>query len=463
VPGQTNGNVSYWFADMGGVPEARDPLPGDRDVDVAIVGAGYTGLWTAYYLKKADPSLRIAILEREFAGFGASGRNGGWLSGEFGWSKERFAADRGRDSVLALQEAMWQTVDEVIDICEREEIDCDIVKGGALHYAASSAQTARLNEQIAYERSWGVGSEDLHVLTADEARDRIHVAGIRGATWSPHAARVQPAKLVRGLARVVEALGVSIFERTTVMTISSGRVVTDRGTVTAGTIVRATEGFSAQLPGHRRDWLPMNSAMIVTEPLSEAQWAEIGWQGREVVSDNAHAYLYAQRTADGRIALGGRGVPYRFGSRTDVLGQTQDATVAILHGVLTRAFPATTSTRIDHAWCGVLGVPRDWCASVGFDQSSRIGWAGGYVGIGVATANLAGRSLRSLILGIESPERDLPFVNRSVRRWEPEPLRWLGVQAMYRMYRRADATEYATTSSSTSRLATIANAVSGRS
>jgi glycine/D-amino acid oxidase-like deaminating enzyme len=457
-----NGDVSFWYADLGGVPEMRPPLPSDRDVDVAIVGGGYTGLWTAYYLKKANPSLRIAIVEKHFAGFGASGRNGGWLSGEFGWSRERYAKDRGRDAVLRLQRAMWDSVDEVIGVCAAEGIEADIIKGGVLRYAVTPAQRARLEASWEYERSWGATAQDLQILDRDELQARISVDGAVAADWGPHAARIQPAALVRGLARVVSRMGMEIYEGTTVLSIDPGRVTTDHGVVKAESIVRATEGFTAGLPGHRRDWLPMNSAMIVTEPLTSQQWDEIGWNGYEVVGDSAHAYLYAQRTREGRIAIGGRGVPYRFGSATDVNGQTQERTIELLRELLQRMFPLLDNVEITHAWCGVLGVPRDWCATVGFDPATRIGWAGGYVGIGVATSNLAARSLTALILDTGAPEADLAFVNRQVRKWEPEPLRWLGVHALYRLYRAGDAHERQSGSSRDSRLARIASKISGR-
>ena len=233
------------------------------------------------------------------------------------------------------------------------------------------------------------------------------------------------------------------------------------GSVTATYVVRATEGFTAALPGLRRTWLPMNSAMVVTEPLDAAVWDTVGWSGYETVGDQAHAYMYAQRTADDRIAIGGRGVPYRYGSRTDHDGATQRATVDSLRDVLARRFPAAAGARLDHAWAGVLGVPRDWCATVTLDRTTGLAAAGGYTGHGVATANLAGRTLRDLILGEESVLTELPWVGHRTRRWEPEPLRWLGVQAMYAAYRAADRREDAR-GRRTSRIARLADVVSGR-
>jgi glycine/D-amino acid oxidase-like deaminating enzyme len=206
-------------------------------------------------------------------------------------------------------------------------------------------------------------------------------------------------------------------------------------------VLRCTEGYTASLPGLRRALLPMNSHMIVTEPLSPQAWQEIGWTGAETLGDEAHAYMYAQRTADGRIALGGRGVPYRFGSGVDQLGQTDPATVAALTDVLRRMFPAADSAPIAHAWCGVLGVPRDWCATVAYNPASGLGWAGGYTGVGVAASNLAGRTLADLVLAEPSPLTALPWVGHRSRSWEPEPARWAGVQGLYALYRLADRLE----------------------
>jgi glycine/D-amino acid oxidase-like deaminating enzyme len=467
VTARVNGEVSFWYGDIGGTPNVREPLGGDTHCDVAIVGAGYTGLWTAYYLMKSDPGLRIVILEKEFAGFGASGRNGGWLSGEMGWSRAHYAERTGRQSVIDLQSAMWATVDEVIDVCRREGIDADIIKGGSLHVATTASQAARVRHHVEEEARWGVAAPDLVYLDKSETAARIDIDDVRCSSFTPHAARIQPAKLVQGLARVVEGLGVRICERTTVTEISPHRVVTDRGVVNAEYIIRATEGFTAGIKGYRREWLPMNSAMIATEPLSSEQWAQIGWDGYETLGDAAHGYMYAQRTREGRIAIGGRGLPYRFGSVTDINGRTQERTVEMLEEILVRMFPALAGTRIDHAWCGVLGVPRDWCATVGLDPSTGIGWAGGYVGMGVTTSNLTARTLRGLILAQngsqeEFPETSLPWVNRRVRKWEPEPFRWLGVHGLYTMFRSADRSERRRGTEKTSRSAQLAARIAGR-
>lgn len=458
-----NGGISFWYA-QDGAPVPREPLPGDSTADVCIVGGGYTGLWTAYYLKKAVPFLNITVLEARFCGYGASGRNGGWLYNGIA-GRDRYARLHGHDAAVRLQQAMNDTVDEVVRVAGEEKIDADIHKGGVLEVARTPAQLQRLKDFHSVEIAFG--EKDRLLLGARETAERVHVSGAVAGSWTPHGARLHPVKLVKGLAAAVEALGVTVHESTPVTEIRPKHAVTPYGTVRAPYILRCTEGFTASLKGQHRTWLPMNSSMIVTEPLPDDAWDEIGWSGRETLGDMAHAYMYAQRTADNRIAIGGRGAPYRYGSRTDNDGRTGPATVAALREILIRFFPRLAGAQIAHAWSGVLGVPRDWCATATLDRSTGLGWAGGYVGSGVATSNLAARTLRDLIQqdsGQSGPTdlTALPWVNHKVRKWEPEPLRWLGVQTLYTAYRRADRLEAATHTPTTARLATLADRISGR-
>jgi glycine/D-amino acid oxidase-like deaminating enzyme len=454
------GELGFWWRSLGGPEPARDPLPGPTEADVAIVGAGYTGLWTAYYLKRAQPSLRIAVLERETAGFGASGRNGGWVSGFFSGPARVYERRGGRAGYAALQRAMFATVDEVGAFLAEHELEADFVKGGQLTVAVNPAQARRLRQSVASWREGGLGEEDLRELSPEELAGRIAIAGACGATFTPHVARVHPAKLLRGLAGAVEGLGVTIYEQTPVTEIGPRAAVTPAGKVSARWIVRATEGYTAGLRGLRRALVPMNSSMIITEPLPAQAWEQIGWGGRELLSDGAHVYVYLQRTEDGRIAIGGRGVPYRFGSRTDGSSETASATVESLRARLAAMFPAASHVPLDQAWSGVLGVPRDWCMSVDADPAAGLAWAGGYVGEGVAAANLAGRTLRDLVLGERTELTALPWVGRRPRPWEPEPLRWAAIHGIYSLYRRADRSEQR--SGRPSRLGRFVDAVSGR-
>jgi glycine/D-amino acid oxidase-like deaminating enzyme len=437
-----NGEVSYWWHERGGFPARRPSLPGPAEADVCIVGAGFTGLWTAWYLKRTQPGLRVIILEAAFAGFGASGRNGGWVTAAMTGSRERYArAPRGREGVLDLQRQLHQTVDEVAAFCQSQAVDAHLVKGGSLSVAVTPAQVARLRASLQADRDWGLQAADVCWLDAASLRERMKILHGSGATFTPHCARVQPARLVAGLAEAVQRSGVDIYEATPVTRIEPHRACTVFGDVTAGHVLRATEGFTAGLPGQRRALLPMNSSMIVTEPLGDDVWREIGWDGRETLGDEAHVYIYAQRTEDGRIAIGGRGVPYRFGSGTDHRGVTSAGTARDLARSLRALLPQVGDVRVEHAWCGVLGVPRDWCATVSLDRATGLGWAGGYTGHGVAAANLAGRTLADLVLGLDTPRTRLPWVNHSARRWEPEPARWCGVRGLYASYRLADRLE----------------------
>jgi glycine/D-amino acid oxidase-like deaminating enzyme len=453
-----NGNVSYWFSELG-LPTPRDVLDGNASADVVIVGAGYTGLWTAYYLAQARPDLTIRMLDQHFAGYGASGRNGGWLINTITGGQDGYARLAGRDAAAAFQLAMNDTVDEVIRVAAAEGIEADIHKGGSMLVARNRAQLARLEQLGAHAARWP--EEGLRLLDAGQADARIRIAGSLGGAWLPHCARIHPAKLVTGLARTVRALGVTIHEGTRVTEISSGRVTTERGVVTAPHIVRATEGFTSALAGEKRTWVPLNSSMIVTEPLPKEAWDEIGWNDFDTLEDLSHVYSYAQRTADGRIAIGGRGNPYRFGSKTDNDGQVHHQTIESLTRILHEWFPAAAKTPIAHGWSGVLGVPRDWRATVGYDRASGVGWAGGYVGTGVAATNLAGRTMADLVLGVESELTRLPWVNRKARKWEPEPLRWIATHAIYRAYGWADRLENRG-GSRTSGIARIADVISGR-
>jgi glycine/D-amino acid oxidase-like deaminating enzyme len=452
------GEAGFWWRSLGGPPPLRAPLDGPLEADVAIVGAGYTGLWTAYYLKRAEPALRIVVLEREFAGFGASGRNGGWVSGFFSGPARVYERQGG--DYAALQRAMLDTVVELEQVLQEQRIEADFHKGGHLSVALGPAQLQRVRAEVLQARRHGLEEQDLREVGATELAARVRVAGALGARFSPHVARVHPAKLLRGLAATAAGLGVSIYEQTPVSELRPREALTPAGTVRARWIVRATEGYTASLAGLRRALVPMNSSMIVTEPLAQELWQEIGWAGREVLGDSANVYVYLQRTEDGRIAIGGRGVPYRFGSRTDGAGETAPSTIASLTEKLHEMFPATAGVPIDHAWSGVLGVPRDWCMSVAADPATGLAWAGGYVGEGVAAVNLAGRTLRDLILGRGSELTVLPWVGRAPARWEPEPLRWAAIQAVYALYRRADRDERR--GGRPSRLARVVDRASGR-
>ncbi|MCF2530574.1 NAD(P)/FAD-dependent oxidoreductase [Yinghuangia soli] len=437
-------DLSLWFDTLGEEVAPRPALAGDLDVDVAIVGAGYTGLWTAYYLAEADPTLRIAVLEREFAGFGASGRNGGWCSNLFPASLAKVARTSTRERAVAQQRAMNATVDEVGRVVEAEGIDCDFAKGGMMMLARTHVQMRRAYAAVQDEQSWGFGDDDIRLMLADEARARVGATDVLGGIYTPHCAAIQPAKLARGLAAAVERRGVAIYEGTPVTLIEDGRAVTPYGTVRAEVVVRATEGYTPELPGFRRDLVPVYSLMVATEPLPDSFWDEVGLAARETFTDLRHLIIYGQRTADGRLAFGGRGAPYHFGSGIKAEYDRDERVFGELRKVLRELFPALGDAKFTHAWGGALGVPRDWFASCGLDRSRKLAWAGGYVGDGVGTANLAGRTLADLVRDRYTDLTRLPWVQHRSPRWEPEPLRWLGTNVGLRVMSAADGEEQRT-------------------
>ncbi|MFE7224796.1 NAD(P)/FAD-dependent oxidoreductase [Nocardioides sp. NPDC057577] len=436
--------ISLWHATAGDDWEPRPALMGDIEVDVAIVGAGYTGLWTAYYLAEARPDLKIAILEAEVAGFGASGRNGGWCSALFPASLDKVAAGSSREAALAQDRAMRATVDEVIRVAGVEDIEADIAKGGTVVVARTAAQLERARDEVEHARSWDLGDAEISLLDRAAAEKRLAATNTLGATYTPDCAALHPAKLARGLARAVEARGVTIYEQTRVTAIEPHQVRTARDVVTADVVVRATEGYTPTLAGLEREVIPVRSLIIATEPLSDLVWSSIGLEERETFSDGRHLLIYGQRTADDRLVFGGRGAPYSFGSRITHADASDLRTHNRLRATLIEMFPAVRGHQVTHRWGGVLGIPRDWHASVGYDPASGLAHAGGYVGDGVATTNLAGRTLRDLVLGEDSDLTALPWVGHVSPRWEPEPLRWLGVNAGLRAMTVADAEESAT-------------------
>jgi glycine/D-amino acid oxidase-like deaminating enzyme len=435
---------SMWLDLIDEPLQPRAPLPGPVDVDVAIVGAGYTGLWTAYYLAKADPTLRIAIVEKEIAGFGASGRNGGWVSPFFPASLETIAKAHGRESAVNMQRAMFDTVDEIGRVTAAEGIEARFHKGGVLNLANGPEQLERVMAEPAYYHGWGVGEDEIMWLDAAATRERINVTGNLGAMFLEHCACLDPARVVRGLARVVESLGVKIYEKTPVLRIEGGKLMTASGDVRAGVVLRATEGFTPELPGARRDIVPTYSLMLATEPLPKAFWDEVGWNGRETFTDGRHLYIYAMRTDDDRIALGGRGAPYHFNSKVREQYEQVPAVHSVLESTLKKLFPAARDAKITHTWGGGVGIPRDWFPSVGYDKARGYAWAGGYVGDGVAASNLAGRTLADLITGAETALTKLPWVDHVSPRWEPEPLRWIGVRSSLAVFASADKKEQKT-------------------
>lgn len=456
-----NGHLSHWMSRDDLDTPATVPVDRDEEVDVAIVGGGLSGLWTAWALTQADPTLSVAVFEAERLGFGASGRNGGWLSAKPVGIRDVLAREHGgRAGVLEIEQRLEESIHEVVDVLGAQNIDAR--HGGWMQVARSASEQNRIESYLAKSRSWGVDDGHLRLLTAGEARERVNIAGVTGALYSPDNYCVDPVKMLLALARTVQRAGVRIYTSSRVDTIEPGRLTVGAHTVRARRhVVVATEGYSSRQRGQRRRMLPLNSAMLVTDQLTDDQWEQIGWAHGDGVSGAAHTYFYGQRTPDGRIAIGGRGKPYRFASGVDRDGEVDQHTIAALTNLLADLFPQVPLAAA-HAWCGVLGVTRDWSPFLDNDPSSKILRMGGYAGQGLTAAHLAGRIASDLILQGDTKLSTLPWVRQMPRRWEPEPLRWIGAHGLYRIYSIADVLEARAARPRTSRLALLADKIAGR-
>ncbi len=419
----------------------RPQLRGELDVDVAIVGAGYTGLWTAYALTLRDPGIRIAIVEAETVGYGASGRNGGFVSAGIAGEARVYERAGGRDGIVRAERAMINGIDWIGEVVTQEAIECGWIKGGAYRVATSAPQLARAKAGLEGKRARGYTDDDAWFVTAGEIEAEVRIAGALGGTFTPHCARADPARLARGLAQACERRGAVIYERSPALSLSAQRVTCPAGSLRADVVVRATEAFTTRLPGESRSYLPIASHMLATEPLSSETWDELGWAGCAPIADQRYQFVYAQRTPDGRIALGGRGLTYRRGGAIREQDELQPRVHARLEQALRRLFPAAASAPISHRWGCFFAAPRDWSMAVELDRASGLARAGGYSGHGVVASSLAGRTLADLITETESDLTGLPWVGHASRRWEPEPLRFIATHAIAAVAASADAAE----------------------
>lgn len=417
-------------------PIAVDPTPLPTDVDVAIIGAGFTGLWAAHYLNLQSPGTRILVIEANHVGFGASGRNGGWCSSILPMSLDRVSAMSSREEALRLQHLMYETVDEVGRQAADLDIDCGFKKGGYLGAIRDDRQMRRALDVLREADEWGLDGDRVQLLDAETASRRLGATRLQGALFHPDCAVIQPFRLVTGLATSLRRRGVSIVENTSAIELEGRGVRTSRGDVRAGRVIRATEAYSTQWRSERRRVVPLYSMMIATEPLDDATWSSIGLSERETFADLRRMVIYGQRTTDGRIAFGGRGAPYHFGSRVSSSFDRHDPTKAALTATLCEMFPVLEGVTITHHWGGPLAAARDWTMSVGSDDGILRG--GAYVGDGVATSNLVGRILADLVLGRDTELTRIPFVGHRSRRWEPEPLRWIGINSLAALAKWSD-------------------------
>ncbi|MCH4881571.1 FAD-dependent oxidoreductase [Pseudomonas sp. TMW22080] len=437
-------SISLWMDQLGEELAPRPSLEHDLDVDVAIIGAGYTGLWTAYYLKRHAPELSIAIVEAQTAGFGASGRNGGWLMGNL-LGEDRLLAGLPGEQRRESFGLLHGIPDEVKNVIDREGIDCDYRKGGALYCAARyPEQETSLRSYLASLHAEGLNESDYRWLTPTELAQQIRINRPYGGIFTPHIATLHPAKLVRGLARAVERMGVQIYEQSPVSGWQAGFLRTARAQVRSRWVVPAVEGYANTLAPLGRYQLPVQSLIVATEPLPQATWDEIGLCKGQAFSESSRQVTYGQRTADNRLVFGARG-GYQFGGRLRESFDLSRDEIELRRYLFSELFPQLKNVEISHAWGGNLGMSRRFQPHMLCDRQQGIALAGGYGGEGVGASHLGGRTLADLILQRDTLEVRQPWVLTegglgALKSWEPEPCRWLGYNAIIRSFVYEDKT-----------------------
>lgn len=441
------GELSYWLRSIENTLSLRGALEGRHRTDVAIAGAGYGGLWTAYYLKKLDPSLDVTVVEAAFAGRGAAGRNGGWCSLDLSNYGALLQNTETRSQAVELMPHLNAMVDIVGEVASAEQIDCDFHKGGMVHAAVAPAQLARVRSLHEEFESAGLG----HIHQWQDKADldgRVRMAGSLGGVFCPHCAVLHPAKLARGLARAVVDLGVHLFEATPALRVAPGGITTPAGEVIADKVIVATEGYTASTRGMpARRLMAMHSFMTVTEPLDASVFDEIGIGDREAFGDMSWLVTYGQRTADDRLAFGYGGRSYADGKPRDVFPRA-GANFRDVHEALERLFPVLRGVRYEQDWGGAMGMSRDQVPFVEYDRDTATGWLGGFFGNGVAATNLGGRAMADLVLDRPSDLTELRLVVRRTarplekfRRWEPAPVAWSASNALLTALRLRDKAE----------------------
>ncbi|MFL5923382.1 MAG: NAD(P)/FAD-dependent oxidoreductase [Gaiellaceae bacterium] len=407
-------------AGFGGAP--APPLAGDAEADVAIVGGGYTGLWTALALKGREPGLDVVVLEAEECGRGPSGRNGGFVHGY--WShlprlRERFG-DAGALGVAGASEAI---VPGVRAFCEREGADVWLREGGILRVSAAPAQDSAVDEEVEAARELGVPDEALP-LSSEELAGRIRSPRFRKGVFLRDGATMQPARLAQALRRAV-ARDARLHEHTRVTDVSDGIVTTERGKVRAREIVVGVNAAAAGWKPLRRRLTVFGSYVVLTEPVPELL-EQLGWTGGEAVIDGRMFLHYFRTTNDGRVLMGSGSGPIGFGGKVDERFTQDQPTAARAERGLRRLLPDLADARVTHAWGGPIDVSSDHLPFFGTVPGTRIHYGAGYSGHGAGPSWLGGQILARLALGVEDELTQLPLVTRRVPKLPPEPFRRLG-------------------------------------
>jgi len=416
--------MSYWL-EQGEYVESP-PLRGDREVDVAIIGGGFTGLSSAYYIKGEHPDLSVAVLEAEVIGYGASGRNGGFSMPLLGWDIT-YLVYLFKERGIRAHHFMLDCVRRTKEVVEKEKMECDLEYNGLLVLAMNDFQMRQLESNMRYFEK--AGCDDVELLSGKAFEDRLNSSWHVGALYEPETEILNPAKLAREFKRVIEGQGVEVYERSPVGRLTPGKTAlietSGGGRVRARKVVLALNAFGQRLRVRPFTYAPMYTYIILTEPLSDGLWDEVGWRGREGIEDKRQLVHYMRPTVDNRILIGGRDAPYYFGNKAEGK-QSHKKIFEGLEKDLKGMFPMLKGTRITHRWGGPVAITLAFVPSFGFYQGhENIAYGTGYCGHGVALATSSGTIIRDLLFTPEADYlKELLFVHNTPGLIPPEPFRY---------------------------------------
>lgn len=423
----------FWLADAAG--PAYPQLIGSVDADLTVVGGGYCGLWTAVLAKRRDPSARVVLLEAESIGWAASGRNGGFAEASLTHGEEN-----GRTRWPDEYETLEQMGLDNLDALERDVVDLgmdvQLERTGVLSVAYEPHQVRWLQEE-----------EHGELLDEEAVRAQIDSPIFRAGRWvKDDCALVHPARLAHELARVASDLGVEVFEHSAVNGIRSGRagavdIATTRGIVRSRTVALATNVFRPLLRRTRLSTVPVYDYVLMTEPLSDAQMATIGWQHRQGVSDMANQFHYSRLTGDNRILYGGYDAVYHAGRRVRPEYEERESSYRTLASHFLTTYPQLEGLGFSHRWAGAIDTSTQFCAFHGLARRGRVAYAAGFTGLGVAATRFAAEVMLDRLAGEATPRTQLEMVRRKPLPFPPEPFATIGIEATKWSLDRADHRE----------------------
>jgi glycine/D-amino acid oxidase-like deaminating enzyme len=433
--------VPYWL-DAPDAPEPAEALAGDTEADLAIVGGGFTGLWAAIQAKELDPTRDVVLLEQDTVGFGASGRNGGFLDSSLTHGLHN-GVERFPEEIRTIERHAAQNFAGIRDTIERYGIECDWTPTGTMAVAVEPYQVEQLRRAEELLRSF---DRKVRFLERDEVRAEVASPTYLAGLWTPdRTALVDPARLAWGLRRAALELGVRIHERTRATGAEpSGdgvEIATAGGRVQARRAILATNAFPPLARSIRRYVIPVYDYVLMTEPLTPAQMESIGWRNRQGLADAGHQFHYYRLSADDRILWGGYDAIYHYGNAVAPELEDRPETFDRLAGHFFHTFPQLGGVRFTHRWAGAIDTCSRFCVMWGTALGGRASYAVGYTGLGVGASRFGARVALDLISGMETDLTKLRFVRSKPTPFPPEPLRYAGIQLTRRAIARSDANE----------------------